>query len=103
MFSAVMAQQYLKGLNGYSCLVLLFYHFNELCDDLISHIVDVPSALRISEKRCHKANSYSQQGNKLREDGSGKHFIKTMLSVQGYQEKNKEPCNISVHPTIRNL
>lgn len=46
MCSAFMVQEYLKGLNGYSCFVLLFYHFNELCDDLICHIVDVPSTLR---------------------------------------------------------
>lgn len=43
-------QEYLEGLDGHSCFVLLFYHFNELCDDLIRHIVDVPSALRFQEQ-----------------------------------------------------
>lgn len=46
MCLASVVQEYLEGLDGYSCFVLLFYHFNELCDDLISHIVDVPSTLR---------------------------------------------------------
>lgn len=49
-----MAQEYLKGLDGYSCFVLLFYHFNELCDDLISHIVDVPAALRFRQTNKRK-------------------------------------------------
>lgn len=50
MCLASMVQEYLEGLDGHSCFVLLFYHFNELCDDLIRHIVDVPSALRFQEQ-----------------------------------------------------
>lgn len=46
MCKVAIKPEYLEGLDSYSCFVLLLYHINELSDDLVTHVVDVPSSLR---------------------------------------------------------
>lgn len=46
MCKVAIKPEYLEGFDSYSCFVLLLYHVTELRDDLVSHIVDVPSSLR---------------------------------------------------------